>query len=244
MTRRRWFALGIAGGLIGLVRQPDATFLVLPVLDALFSRRFRAPWARCLLDMLVYGGGFLALFWIQLAAWWVMYGSPFAGGYLYGGQEGFNWADPQMIPVLFSLWHGLFVWHPVYLLGVVGLVPLARRDWSLALACAIGFVLQVYVISAWWVWTQGDSFGGRMFIATLPLLALGLASFFDWLAAKGWQNAGWALAFLLVVWNGLFLIQYRMRYISFAGPITFEELTIGKWWMLQDLWQKLLGRLR
>ena len=39
MTPRRWVLLGLAGGLVALVRLPDTTFLLLPILDSLSTIR-------------------------------------------------------------------------------------------------------------------------------------------------------------------------------------------------------------
>jgi hypothetical protein len=95
--------------------------------------------------------------------------------------------------------------------------------------------LQVYVIGSWGGWMGGDSFGSRMLISSLPALALGLAALIEWTAARGARTTIGVLGSALIAWNALFFIQYRLGYIPRFKPITFEELTLGKLSMLQDL---------
>lgn len=234
-TRWRWFVLGMAGGLIAIVRQPDAVLVILPVLDLLLTGGMWQQVRARVLDLLGFGVGFMLVFAFQMAAWWVLYGSPLFSGYFYGGQQQFFWTVPQVVNVLFSLHHGLYLWHPVYLLGTLGLLVLAQHDRPLAICLAVGFALQVYLIGAWWAWHQGDSFGGRMFISTVPLITVGLAGLLDQLLAPRRTAILSVLGLFLIFWNMLFLLQYRLGYIPMGGPITWAEFSIGKVQMLQDM---------
>lgn len=241
MTRGRWFVLGLSGGLIAIVRQPDGVLVILPVLDLLLSGKMRRQSLVRAPDLLIYGAGFLVIFSVQMTTWWVLYGSPFYSGYFYGGQQQFFWTAPQIGNVLFSLHHGLFLWHPVYLLGILGLLALVQRDRALALCLLAGFALQVYIIGAWWAWHQGDSFGGRMFISIIPLITLGLVGLLERLFAPRRYALLAFLGMFLVCWNMLFLLQYRLGYITMSGPISWAEFSIGKWWMLTDLWARAVS---
>ncbi len=248
-TLRQWAVMGLTGGLVALVRLPDATYLALPVLDALTRGDGQAvplpgdPLRRRVSGMIVFGLSAIAVFAPQMAAWQALYGSPFVSGYLYTDQPTFFWSMPQIAPVLFSSWHGLYVWHPVFLLASIGLAWLYHRDRRLAVWLALGLAMQIYVIGAWRDWNQGDAFGGRMFISALPGLALGMGALIEWAFARGWFTAIAWLGAALIVWNGLFMIQYRFGYIPKNAPLTLEQFTVGKLWMLADLWQRLVSRL-
>ena len=72
--------------------------------------------------------------------------------------------------------------------------------------------VHTYVIASWWDWQFGASYGHRGFVDVLPLLALGLAAFFEWSATAspgerplpGWP-CGVALSVfqMLQYWNGV-----------------------------------------
>ncbi len=244
-TPSQWAGLGLAGGLVALVRLPDATYLALPLLDAVAGAlpNWRAALRQLLPGMVVFGLAAFAAFAPQMAAWRVLYGSPFRSGYLYAGGPAFYWLHPHLAEVLFSPLHGLFTWHPLYLLATLGLAWLFRHDRRLALLILLGLALQVYVVGAWRDWGQGDAFGGRMLISSLPGLALGLAALIEWASARGALPAVELAGAALIAWNGLFLAQYRLGYVPMNAPLTLEQFTVGKLYMLADLGRRLAGKI-
>jgi hypothetical protein len=232
----QWILLGLAGGLIALVRQPDVTWIALPVIDSLLERGrdWRQNLLRDLKGFVVFGMTAVAVFIPQMIVWRTLYGTATRGGYL-SGRSHFHWLDPKILQVLFSMQHGLYLWHPLLLLASAGLFLLYRKDRRLTFLLGFLFALQVYVIGSWGGWMGGDSFGSRMLISSLPALALGLAALIEWTAARGARTTIGVLGSALIAWNALFFIQYRLGYIPRFKPITFEELTLGKLSMLQDL---------
>jgi len=230
-----WFLIGMVGGLVAMVRQPDVTILILPLLDGLFAK---TPISMKIKSSIAFLIGFLLLFSFQLVTWFTIYGSPFVDGYTYSGQS-FFWFSPKIIEVLFSTNHGLFLWHPILIIATLGFFNLRRIDLKLTLLLVLGFLLQIYLIGSWQFWSQGDAFGGRMFIASLPLLALGLCGSLEWLVNMRQTRLAWITGLILLGWNGLFLAQYRLGYIPFNGQISFEQLTVGKFWMIEDIIQKI-----
>lgn len=243
-TLRRWAVIGLAGGLVALVRLPDATFLALPVLDGLLaSADARSSVRRLLARVFAFGLGAIVVFAPQMAVWQVLYGSPFTSGYLYTDQPTFFWLAPKVPEVLFSPLHGLFTWHPLLFFAAIGLGFLYRRDRRLALLVVAGLAMQVYVIGAWRDWGQGDAFGGRMFISSIPGLALGLGALIEWVVGRGYLSAIGTISTLLVAWNGVFLVQYRLGYIPMNAPLTLEQFTVGKVAMLFDLVRRFTSRM-
>lgn len=236
-TPKPCLAVGLAGGLVGLVRQPDAVLLLMPALDALLARGAAWDRGRRIAAMVV---GFFALFWAQMAVWYVLNGSPFLSGYLLKGDQGFRWLSPRLLEVLLSTRHGLFLWHPIWLFAVAGLAELTRQNPRMGGLLLAGFAVQAYVIASWSAWWQGDSFGGRMFMAALPIFAIGLAAFLQRARSRpGLVAAVLGVLVALAVWNALFMAQYRLGYISRGGPYTLRELTWGKVEMVADI----IGRI-
>lgn len=237
-TLPQWALIGAAGGLVMMVRLPDATFLALPVLDYLMDKkRWRHPVTLLsqLSNIATLGVSALVVFSPQMIVWQALNGSPVISGYLVTDQPTFYWLRPQLVNVLVSTWHGLWLWHPVTFVATVGIIWLYSKDKRLTILVALGFISQIYVIGAWRDWAQGDSFGGRMFIASLPFLGLGLAAFIEQFASGSYNKAFTVGTLSLLVWNLLFLLQYRLSYIPMDTPISIQQLTIGKFEMLIDL---------
>jgi hypothetical protein len=146
---------------------------------------------------------------------------------------------PQIIQVFFSLYHGLFTWHPVYLAGAVGLWWIAEVDLLYACLLGAGFALQVYLVAAWPFWGQGDAFGGRMLISSAPILAIGLAQVVKRLRHVAWSWVAIPSAAVLL-WNLAFFVQYRFGFIPMGSPITLRQLVCDKFTLPLQLWQRLL----
>ena len=152
---------------------------------------------------------------------------------LYAGAAGmsqFDWRSPHVLDVLVSARRGLFAWHPVYALCVLGAIPLWRRDRTLALAILVGVAVQAYVLGGWFDWWQGRAFGGRSFIACFPLFVVGLAS----LTAAARRVASShpllrrvalpAACLVLLAANGLLAIEYRFDLAYAERPATWRDL--------------------
>ena len=89
--------------------------------------------------------------------------------------EGFNFLNPEIINVLFSYKKGFFIYTPLAGLGLFGLMIylFERPKQGAWIWLFLGLV--VYVISCWWNWYYGGSFGHRAMIEYLPFFIFGLA---------------------------------------------------------------------
>jgi hypothetical protein len=226
--------LGAAGGLVLLVRLQDAIFLLLPCGYLLVRciQEWRAGklhqaqrWFCCGLITAVMT---LIAFLPQIIVWQQIYGTWAVSPYLSDHTPTFYWLQPQLGGVLFSTFHGLFTWHPIYLFALGGLAVVAQRDRRLALALVGLLLLDLYVVAAWWSWWQGDSFGGRMFLSAMWIWVLGLAGCFEWLRGRRLFYPALAVGLLLILWNGLSLMQYRLGFVPMSAPLTWEQMTIGR----------------
>ena len=166
-----WAAVGLVGGVAALIRYQDVTLLLMPVLDVIArpTRRWRAR-VRCAAAL---GVGALAGFTPQLVANAVVFGDPLVTGY---AREGFiYWQSPWLLYSLFAPDAGLFRWAPIAVVTLVGLVYGARRGWPQARWGLATFAMQLYLVSSWYFYSQGHTFGNRMLVNCTVVLAVGLA---------------------------------------------------------------------
>jgi hypothetical protein len=158
-------------------------------------------------------------YWRHLTGHWIHYSY---------GDESFFWNDPKVLSVLFSYRNGWLVYTPLMVLGIAGLLFLRREARPLAVVVPGILLLGTYVISCWWCWWYGGSFGQRAFIDYYPLLALGFAAVFTrtqyWLRMKAPKIAGWSLLGLFVALNLFQTFQYG------RGILHYDSMTERAYW--------------
>jgi hypothetical protein len=135
--------------------------------------------------------------------------------------------SPALLKVAFSSEHGLFIWTPILLLALLGLVLLQKRDRMLSLCCVAAFAIYLYTIGCYEDWAGISSFGSRFFVSLTPVFVLGLASFFDFLAGLIDERRANMLAAgtvsILSLWNAGLIFQWGMHLISARGPISWRQ---------------------
>ena len=189
-----WLLAGIAAGFAFAVRPQNAPVAAVPLIVA----PFRTP------AIAWYAAGLLLGGLPQVVVSWFLYGSPL--GFLTGGGSATPFAALQKIWIwepLFSWYHGLFTWTPFALLGLAGLVVLARRDRRLAAAGAFLFATQ-WIVNAtmersFW---GATSFGQRRFDNCTIVFILGAAAMLAaakpvWRVALVAVPAAWTLSIFL-----------------------------------------------
>ncbi|MEZ4951034.1 MAG: hypothetical protein R2784_16860, partial [Saprospiraceae bacterium] len=154
------FCLG--GGLIVATRITNIIFLMVPLfwgindwsgIKSLFLQFKKQIW------ILLFG---IALFALPLIPqfWYLNYAvGKFRSPY---GHEAFFWSDPLFLKVLFSYRKGWFVWSPILVVGIFGWFLSFKKEgfWLIN----IFLLINLYVISSWWCWWYGGSFGMRALI--------------------------------------------------------------------------------
>ncbi len=115
---------------------------------------------------------FLAIVSIQGLLWYLQTGHFFIWSYQ---DEGFNFGHPEILQVLFSYRKGLFIYTPLVLVSMFGLLPLVLRKRLQFFSIAIFLVITTYVVASWWNWYYGDGFGLRAFIDYYGVIAILIA---------------------------------------------------------------------
>ena len=162
---------------------------------------------------------FSVLVFIQLYLWYLQTGSFIV--YSYQG-EGFNFLDPQFINILFSYRKGLFIYTPVLFFGLIGALLLGfRKKYFLSFSWLLFFVFLTYILSSWWSWYYGGSYGLRAYIDFYALFFIPFALLVD--SMKGWTKIGLlGLVFLTVPLNLIQTYQYK-TYILHGANMDKEK---------------------
>ena len=232
----RWCLLGLAAGLMGLVRTQNLIFLIVPLAGCPVGSLIPSRECNAVFYMLACTA---LAFFPQMYAWRISCGSwltvPQGEGFLH-------WGRPAVLRVLLSSRHGLFSWTPALALGAAGFPLFVKRERLLGWSLVAAFLLQLYLNSIVDDWWAGTGFGARRFDNCLPIFALGLAALFDRMAAR---RMGWfavALAAGCILWNGLFLCQYASNRVSHAEAIDMGRMVRGQAAMLADIARRLSPR--
>jgi hypothetical protein len=178
-TVAAWALLGLAAGLMALIRWQNALFMILPALDVLpvfiphSDRRARSASLTGAGVFLLCG---LVAFLPQMLAWKAIYGSYVARSPI---GPAIRWGDPHIIDVLFSARNGLLSTSPMLYLAAAGLVLIAFERPRVGLPALVATAMMVYFNACIQDWWGSAGFGGRRFDGTIPLFCLGLAALVD-----------------------------------------------------------------
>jgi hypothetical protein len=160
-----------AGALAAFALLSKSVFVVLPPL-VLAVVVLEAPRGRRVARALAFLAGAAPFAALWLAFEIVRFGRPFAS---YAG-------EPFSHAPLDGLWRltvgpnkGLFLYFPLALLGVWGLVRLARARRVLGLALAGFAAFLLLTTAAWWSWDGVSGWGPRLLVPLVPLLAAAAA---------------------------------------------------------------------
>lgn len=176
--RPRFIVLtGLILGLIAIIRPTNILMALIPLLwpykendkyknKAAFLRQQIPALAVSLIL-------FISVVFVQLAYLKYMSGSWFHFSY---EEEGFNFYSPQIINGLFSYRKGWFIYTPLALAAVSGIIPLAKKHRQMAVLISVYLGLTLYLVFSWHAWSYGGSFGCRPMIESLAILALPLGA--------------------------------------------------------------------
>lgn len=225
-TTQDWITLGFITSLAALVRWQDGILILLPIIELcwwVWDKKISLQEGRRYLFM--FGISVLAGFLPQFIMWSQVYGSPLL---IPQGESFMNWLTPQPWLTLFSARHGLITWHPIFLLALLGLIPLWKRDKIIVLTISYIFLTQLYINSSVSDWWAGDAFGGRRFIGLIPFFVLSFSALASWFQKEKRLHLLVSALMILILWNGLSFIQYRFGFVSKSGALTLQELTLDR----------------
>lgn len=219
--------LGLTAGLIVLIRPTNIVVLLLFVLWDIWSvhclkRRIRSfidKWPHLLVMALM-----AILVWMPQLFYW----KSVSGQWLYYSynEESFFFLQPQILSGLFSYRKGWFVYTPMMLVAMAGLVVVWKHHREFFTPIVAYKLINIYVVLSWWTWWYGGSFGQRPFIESYALLSIPLAALIH--SSFSWRRVGKTLftgLILLLVLHNLFqTAQYR------NGAIHWDAMGKSAYW--------------
>lgn len=173
------YYLSFIGGLITLIRPTEGLVLLIPLLYNVTSIKTLKLNITKLLDLRWKWILVILLFILPIIPQ-LIYWKIYAGQFLffsYGSSEGFFFADPKFYSVLFGWRKGWFIYTPLMLFAVVGLVMMLRKWKGLFIPLAVYMLINLYLICSWWDWGFGGAFGMRALVQTYAFLTIPLAFF-------------------------------------------------------------------
>ncbi len=231
----RWYAdpsrsntmfLGFVAGMITLVRNNNASLLLFLPLYGIISRhalmeRIHFLWQARTKIFLMLGVAAL-VFSPQIITLRIAANQFMVSPYNRPGEK-FYFLSPQIFKVLFSPYHGLFIWSPILLLSVLGLFRMKGPLKSYCLPIVVCIILQLYIISSWWDWPLGWGFGQKTFVDTTGMFALPLACFYSSLKKT--------LVKRFVIFISIFFIAYTFYcFIQFFQGVLPGEMVSPMTW--------------
>jgi hypothetical protein len=97
--------------------------------------------------------------------------------YSYPGESFSNWNQPQLVPVWFSTLNGLFIYSPLVIFFIAGMIIMLVRKVPNSIFVTLSFLLVSYVFASWFCWFFGGSFGYRPMVEYYTLFSLPFAYF-------------------------------------------------------------------
>ncbi len=203
--------LGVAAALMTMVREQDAFFVAGPLIDFAWTLASRPKRLAPLLAAAAAGAAAGAIAFLPQALAYFALNGHLGPSRLVARKM--TWTAPHALEVLASPAHGLFVWTPLALIALVGLVALAVRLSGTTGGLGAGLVAaaacQVYVAGSVESWTVAGAFGQRRFVSLTPLLVIGVAAVLAAVRGQRWRVAAAALVFGATIWwNVALIVQF------------------------------------
>lgn len=227
MGQKKFLVMGILIGLTVSVREQDFLTL-LPLISYLFlSHAWQVKAGLALMAGVVIG-----------------YSPELYFRIVYGAGPLSPWLGPSMwqlgqskfLNLFTDARRGIVLYSPSILLALAGLGWSKEKWYRLAL---ISFLLQLLLISVWWAWDQGESYGIRMLLSTYPFLAFGFEAVTITAGKFFARSSLIKLLIVLTIFNFLMILRFLLSGTGINGggvdPTTQERIDTllrfgGRFW--------------
>lgn len=215
-TIKNGLILGASLAILGLIRFPDLLFGLIPLFwnvnrSNSFKEKIILFKNNYLKEAIAVFLGFILFISLQFIFWKITSGEFLIDSYANNPGEGFDWLHPYIYQFLFSFKKGWFIYTPIAILGIIGLIRLPFKKEN-GLILTITFFIFLYVASCWTTWWYAGSFSSRAMIDSYPVLAIGLGI----LLSTNRKKLVLIVATPLILLNLFQFIQYKKGIISMS----------------------------
>lgn len=138
--------------------------------------------------------------------------------------EHFNFKTPAYTEVLFSFRKGLFIYTPIFLLSLLGVLNYFKRHSIFhGMTWISWFFFLTYTLSSWWLWSNGSSFGQRVYIDYYILFVIPIAVLIEH-SKQTIRMALLSFSALCMMLNVFQIYQYK-HYI-----LKWDHMTASEYW--------------
>ncbi len=196
--------IGLCIGLATICRPTEIIMLFIPLLWQLHNKE---QWSKKINKLFIHEKyilyttiSFLLILGIQLTYW--KYST---GDFIYNVGSKWNFLNPHW-RVLFGFEKGWFIYTPITIFFIIGLV-LLKGPYKTAVR--IFCILNIWIVIAWADWRYGGSYSTRALVQSYPIFAFGLAAFISYLEMKKGKYVFYILGIYLMGVNLFQVYQYN-----------------------------------
>lgn len=222
----------IIGGLIGLITLIRPTDIIIVLLFVFWPNSkihllLKTKWKYFIVMGLVCFTLWIPqlIFWHDRTGQWLYFSYP---------GEQFFWNDPQLINVLFSYRKGFFVYSPLIFLCFIGFFFLKDKLKPFKIILLLITIINIYIISCWWDWFFGGSFGARAFVQHFSYLSIPLAAFVSFIFESSKKlifSPLLKLTVIIIITFGISLNLFQTyQYVNFI--IHFNGMSKETYWLV------------
>jgi hypothetical protein len=214
----RYILLGLFLGLAAMVRQQESLFGLILITELFLRAPKELGLKERIRYLFLFAFFFLIAFSPQLLVWKIINGS------FFHTAEKFNLSLKyfDLKDVLFSPYHGILFWTPVYFVALLGILLKAIKDPRIYLGVLLALSAQLLLNSCCLTYWEGYSFGLRQMTSSLAVVALGLYWFKDYLGKKR-EQLSWFIITVPCLWTTGLLINYYLG-LDLLGFVSIKQL--------------------
>jgi hypothetical protein len=212
IVARTWRTSLLLGAMLGLgviTRPSEIVWVLIPLLWEVYSfstfreriLSFFQLWS-ITITLIV---GAVAVGGIQLMYWKFTSGNWMS----YNHSEGFDFFRPFTLQVLFSFKKGWFLYTPMAILFVAGILFLRKTQRTVWIAVTLFFVFNLWFITSWECWWYAATYGQRPFIQSYGLMALPFGFLLVQLINGRWKWPTITVLCVILLYNQFLMWQFK-----------------------------------
>lgn len=245
-----WALMGIVGGLMAITREQLGLFMLLPAIEGIIAYinivrtggdERNAQFISLFRGHVVFLVCLVIALSPQLITYQVLNGRPFPSTVVSGKLSSSGGISPHFLDTLIHPAHGAFLWSPVLLIGLIGLVWVIRRDWLIGVLLLLGFVVQTYLNGSFGTtWHLSGSFGFRRLIECTPIFVIGLAALIHMVQPRIGIVPLLIIALFLIYWNVGLIAQWTVVRTEMRKGLIWDNMLA---YQFVEVPQRVLGMI-